>query len=87
MKYEEESSDLKLEIGKLLADVEDCQEKLKTCEGEKADLVTSKLSLENEIKVERYLFYLQLSLLNCILISCLRKLWSLVMHLKHFSKP
>ena len=52
MKYEEESSDLKLEIGKLLADVEDCQEKLKTCEGEKADLVTSKLSLENEIKVE-----------------------------------
>ena len=51
LKFEVESSDLRLEIGKLLADVEEGQEKLRTCEGEKADLVTSKLSLENEIKV------------------------------------
>lgn len=43
---------MKLEIGKLLADLEQSQEDLKTCEGEKADLVTSKLSLENEIKVK-----------------------------------
>ena len=50
-KLEEEGSDLKLEIGKLLGDLEQNQEELKTCEGEKADLVTSKLSLEKEIKV------------------------------------
>ena len=51
MKYKEESSDLKLEIGKLLADLEQSQEEIKVSEREKADLVTSKLSLEQEIKV------------------------------------
>jgi len=51
LKLEEESSGLKLEIGKLLADLESAQVKLKVSEGEKDDLVASKLSLEKEIKV------------------------------------
>lgn len=57
MKYKEESSDLKLEIGKLLADLEQSQEEIKVSEREKADLVTSKLSLEQEIKVMIMIYY------------------------------
>lgn len=57
MKFEEENSGLKLEIGKVLADLEQAQEELKVSEGEKADLVTSKLSLEKEIKVSQQSFY------------------------------
>ena len=65
MKYKEESSDLKLEIGKLLADLEQCQEAIKVSEREKADLVTSKLSLEQEIKVMIMIYYSHvLNLLN-----------------------
>ena len=51
MKYKEGSLDLKLEIGKLLADLEQSQEEIKVYEREKTDLVTAKLSLEQEIKV------------------------------------
>ena len=57
MKYKEESSDLKLEIGKLLADLEQSQEEIKVSEREKANLVTSKLSLEQEIKVTIMIYY------------------------------
>lgn len=57
MKYKEESSELKLEIGKLLADLEQSQEDVKVSEREKDELVTSKLSLEQEIKVTIMIIY------------------------------
>ena len=44
LKYKEGSLDLKLEIGKLLADLEQSQEEMKVYEREKTDLVTAKLS-------------------------------------------
>lgn len=39
-------------MGKVLADLEQAQVELKVSEGEKDDLVASKLSLEKEIKVK-----------------------------------
>ena len=44
LKYKEGSLDLKLEIGKLLTDLEQSQEEMKVYEREKTDLVTAKLS-------------------------------------------
>lgn len=86
MKLEEDSSGLKLEIGKVLADLEQTQKELKICEGEKADLVTSKLSLEKEIKVSSSTVFLNSSLKVFYLFSYLEKPLFLVMHLKLFNK-